>query len=138
MKKILISLLIIIILAASGLYYYAFVYMKNRKVDMEEAEAMRVTAVDLVKDFQTNEQSANAKYLDKILEVSGTVNATGSTQMGEFTLTLASEDPFAGVMATMDTTTTASAAVNENITVKGYCKGFLSDVILTSAVIMKK
>jgi cell division protein YceG involved in septum cleavage len=137
MKKIIISLLVVLILAAGGTYYYDFVYMKNRKVDMENAESIQVTAVELVKAYQTDEASANAKYLDKIVEVSGTVNATGSTQAGEFTLTLASEDPFAGVMATLDTASADNAVVNQNVTVKGYCKGFLSDVVLTSAIITK-
>ena len=138
MKKIIIGLLVVLLLAAGGTYYYAFVYMKNRKVDMANAESIQVTAVELVKAYQTDEASANAKYLDKIVEVSGTVNATGSTQAGETTLTLASEDPFSGVFATLDATKADSAAVNQNITVKGYCKGFLSDVVLTSVIITQK
>ncbi|MEN9884493.1 MAG: hypothetical protein RLZZ420_1710, partial [Bacteroidota bacterium] len=107
-KKIIIGALIAVIAVAGGSYYYAFVYMKNKKFDMVNAEAMSISSVELVKAFQTDEAGSNVAYLDKVLQISGTVSATGTTQTGEKTITLGSEDPFSGVMATIDST----AAVN--------------------------
>jgi len=82
-KKIIIVALIAIIAAAGGGYYYAFVYMKNKKFDMVNAEATSITSVELVKAFQTDEAGSNVAYLDKVLQITGTVSATGTTQTGE-------------------------------------------------------
>jgi hypothetical protein len=137
-KKIIIGALVAIVLAAVGGYYYAFVYMKNKKFDMVNAEATVTTAVELVKAFQADEAGSNAKYLDKVLQITGTVASTGTTQTGEKTITLASEDPFAGVMATIDSTAASEVAEGQSVTLKGFCKGFLSDVVITNAIPVKE
>ena len=137
MKKIILSILVLALVGAAGTYYYAFVYSKNRKFDMVNAEGTSIEAVTLVKAFQENETEANKNYLDKVLLISGTISATDQTQTGDRTLTLSSEDPFAGVMVTLDSTEAAAINMNDKVTVKGFCKGFLSDVVITSAVIVK-
>lgn len=137
MKKIILSVLVIALVGAASAYYYAFIYSKNRKFDMVNAEAMTIEANALVKAFQDNEAEANKNYLDKVLLISGTVSATDQTQAGERTVTLSSDDPFAGVMVTLDSTEAALVNVNDKLTVKGFCKGFLSDVVVTSAIVAK-
>lgn len=137
MKKIILSILVLALIGAAGTYYYAFVYSKNRKFDMVNAEGTSIEAVTLVKAFQENETEANKNYLDKVLVISGSVSATDQTQTGDRTLTLSSDDPFAGVMVTLDSTEASLVNMNDKVTVKGFCKGFLSDVVITSAVIVK-
>ena len=137
MKKIILSILVLALIGAAGTYYYAFVYSKNRKFDMVNAEGTSIEAVTLVKAFQENETEANKNYLDKVFVISGSVSATDQTQTGDRTLTLSSDDPFAGVMVTLDSTEAAAINMNDKVTVKGFCKGFLSDVVITSAVIVK-
>ena len=137
MKKIILSILVLALVGAAGTYYYAFVYSKNRKFDMVNAEGTSIEAVTLVKAFQENETEANKNYLDKVLLISGTISATDQTQTGDRTLTLSSEDPFAGVMVTLDSTEAAAINMNDKVTVKGFCKGFLSDVVITSAIVVK-
>ena len=137
MKKIILSILVLALIGAAGTYYYAFVYSKNRKFDMVNAEGTSIEAVTLVKAFQENETEANKNYLDKVLLISGTISATDQTQTGDRTLTLSSDDPFAGVMVTLDSTEAAAINMNDKVTVKGFCKGFLSDVVITSAIVVK-
>ena len=137
MKKIILSILVLALIGAAGTYYYAFVYSKNRKFDMVNAEGTSIEAVTLVKAFQENEAEANKTYLDKVLLISGSVSATDQTQTGDRTLTLSSDDPFAGVMVTLDSTEAAAINMNDKVTVKGFCKGFLSDVVITSAIVVK-
>ena len=48
MKKIILSILVLALVGAAGTYYYAFVYSKNRKFDMVNAEAMTIEANTLV------------------------------------------------------------------------------------------
>jgi hypothetical protein len=137
MKKIILSILVLALVGAAGTYYYAFVYSKNRKFDMVNAEAMTIEANALVKAFQENEAEANKTYLDKVLLISGSVSATDQTQTGDRTLTLSSDDPFAGVMVTLDSIEAAAINMNDKVTVKGFCKGFLSDIVITSAIVVK-
>jgi len=136
MKKIILSIIVLALIGAAGTYYYAFVYSKNRKFDMVNAEAMTIEANTLVKAFQENETEANKNYLDKVLMISGTISATDQTQTGERTLTLSSDDPFAGVMVTLDSTEASQVNMNDKVTVKGFCKGFLSDVVITCAILV--
>jgi hypothetical protein len=135
MKKIIISALVIILLAASGGYYYVFVYSKNKKFDMENASSIAIDATTLVKSFQVNEANANKLYLDKVLLIKGTVGSTAVTQAGENTITLSSEDPFSSVLATLDSTESKSKKIGDTLLIKGFCKGFLSDVVITNAII---
>ena len=65
MKYWKIILVIIVALGAYGLYEYN---KGPRKLNNEKADAL-VSAVDLFQSFESDEQSANALYLDKIIEV---------------------------------------------------------------------
>ena len=105
---------------------------------MVGAEAISVDATVLVKAFQENEAQAYKTYLDKVLLIKGIVSNTAENQTGGHTVTLSSEDPFAGVMATLDSTETKQVKVGDNIQVKGFCKGFLSDVVINNAIITDK
>ena len=135
MKKIILSALVVILLVASAGYYYVFVYSKNKKFDMENAESIVIDATALVKSFQYNEANANKLYLDKVLLVKGAVGSSSKTQAGENTVTLSSGDPFSGVMATLNTTVSKILNTGDTIEIKGFCKGYLSDVVITNAII---
>ena len=135
MKKIILYALVLILIVATSGYYYVFIYSKNRKFDMEHAESMNIKADELVKAFQENEANANKLYLDKVLLINGVVGASAKTQAGETSVTLSSSDPFSGVMATLDSTITSQVKVGDTIDIKGFCKGFLSDVVITNAII---
>lgn len=135
MKKIILSAIIIILVGAAAGYYYVFVYSKNKKFDMENAESISIDATALVKSFQDNEANANQLYLDKVLLIKGSVGSTAKTQAGENTITLSSEDPFSSVLATLDSTESKTTKVGDTLLLKGFCKGFLSDVVITNAII---
>lgn len=135
MKKIILYALVLILIVATSGYYYVFIYSKNRKFDMEHAESMNIKADELVKAFQENEANANKLYIDKVLLINGVVGATAKTQAGESSVTLSSSDSFSGVMATLDSTVTSQVKVGDTIDIKGFCKGFLSDVVITNAIL---
>lgn len=135
MKKIILSTIILVLIIATSGYYYVFIYSKNKKFDMEHADSMNIEATALVSAFQENEANANKLYLDKVLFINGVVGATAKTQSGETSVTLTSSDPFSGVMATLDSTVTTQVKVGDTIAIKGFCKGFLSDVVITNALI---
>jgi hypothetical protein len=135
MKKIILSILVLALVGAAGVYYYAFVYSKNRKIDMVNAEAITVESNALVKAFQ--EDPTNKNYLGKVLMINGTVSATGNAQTGQRTITLSSDDPFVGVFVTLDSTELSTVNMNQKVTLKGMCEGILTDVVITSAIVVK-
>jgi hypothetical protein len=72
MKKKIIIILLILFLVIFVTYKY--VYKQHRDVSTEKVDH-KGTVKDILSDFQTNEVNANAKYLDKTIEVSGTISS---------------------------------------------------------------
>lgn len=70
-KKITLIFLVLILII---IVVYRFVYKEHRDIATEKG-AFTITAKDLFSEFQKNEVVANAKYLDKTIEVTGTVSS---------------------------------------------------------------
>ncbi len=71
MKKKLLILVVIII----GMYFgYKYLYHEHRDIAKEEA-AFAIKVPDLLKEFETDETKANAKYLDKPVLITGKVTS---------------------------------------------------------------
>ena len=133
-KKILIAILFV---AAIGVCTGIYVLMQlNKKAPkVEDIKGISITAAALSKEFSTNEKEANTKYLDKAIEVSGTVNEIDSNQDGGIMVVLQTDDPMAGVQCTMRDKG-ASVAKGQNIVIQGFCSGNgITGVSLTRCVI---
>jgi len=128
--KVIIILLLVVIAGAAATYMY--LYKPSRTAVTEKG--IEVTAVHLVKDYQANEEAANAKYLDKTLQVTGTISAIEKSQEGQQIINLSSGDDFTGVYCTM--LKEGPATVGQTITIKGFCSGMLSDVRIREAIII--
>ncbi len=128
---------LVLALLIAGVAIIGYFMWNKPKRNVENETGISITSAQLVKDYQSNEATANAKYLDKAIEVSGRVTEIGTNQEGKATLLLASEDEFTSVFCTLkDNATTATTGATA--TVKGICSGMLSDVRLREAVILKK
>ena len=68
-KKILITVAILLVLAF-GIYKY--MYKEHRDIATEKV-TYSVSVDDIYTTFQVNEKSANAKYLDKTIEIYGKI-----------------------------------------------------------------
>ncbi len=69
-KKILIAGLLIAVLLSLGVYFY--MYKDHRDIATEEAKFV-LKVKDLQSEFAADAVGANAKYLDRTIEVSGTI-----------------------------------------------------------------
>lgn len=100
---------------------------------VEDQQAIAVPAAKLYAAFTTNEQQANAAYLNKTLQVTGTVNELTKNQDGKTVLLLDAGDPLGGIQCTFrDTGFTINPG--ENIKVKGFCNGFTMVVLLNDCI----
>ena len=132
-KKIIVVILLFIV---AGFIVGYFMWNKpQRKVENEKG--IEITSAQLVKDYQANEANANKKYLDKAIQVTGTVSDIKNNQDGNSTITLASDDAFTGVFCTLKEKP-EKVTSGSTIIIKGICSGMLSDVRLREAVVVNK
>ena len=132
-KKIIFGAIALVLVVATSGWYYVFEYSKTHHRNVENEDAVVVTASQIVKEYESNEKSANTKYLNKAIEVKGVVEKKEKDQAGNTTLTLKSGDQFANIFCTLKSG--APAVADSVVVVKGVCTGFLSDVVLNDAVI---
>lgn len=123
-----------IALIGAAIYLYQYLHQPHRSV--AEASAMDIEAPILFNEFQTDENSANAKYLNNVLRVRGKIKSIEKNSSGESVVTLDTGDSMFGINCTLDQS--ASLHVNDTVVVKGICTGYLSDVVLTKVVIDSK
>ena len=134
MKKYLIILLLLAV-AGAGVGFY--MYNKPHK-NMERADAdMAIEAPALFTAFEEDETAANEKYLDKVVQVEGTVQAVSKDDNGNLSLTLESGSDMFGVICQFDELTTHGKTdfkAGDKVTLKGICTGKLMDVVLVRCV----
>jgi hypothetical protein len=135
-RKIVWGVVIVFLLGLVNVWYYVFQYSKTHHRNVADEVALNVTSAQIVKDFQSNEKGANAKYLNKAIEVRGVLLQDEKDQSGNITLTLKSGDPFSNIFCTLRPGLQLPAK-GSVIVVKGVCAGFLSDVVLNNAIIVK-
>ena len=129
-KFILASVLIIII--AGGFVGYKMWTKPHRNV--AAIKAITVTAAQLATAYESNEPAANTSYLDKVLEVTGTIHDISKNQKGETVITLNGSD-MSGIICTLEGTAPASAKTGASVSIKGICTGYLTDVVVVRCIV---
>jgi tRNA_anti-like len=130
-KKFLIGVPLIICVAL-GIVYYEY---NKPAEDVINLKAQPVTAVDLFKDYTSDESKANISYLNKALQVSGKVLEVKHTQNKQLQIILDSGDPVFGIACTMDNAQ-KNIKPGEQVTIKGICTGYLNDVVIIKSLLL--
>ena len=100
----------------------------------ENQTGIAISADSLVALYNTDENAANTRFLDKVIAVSGTTDEAGSNGEGAQTILMHAGDA-GNVFCTMrkgEKITDTKAG--EHIVVKGFCSGKTIDVTLTDCV----
>ena len=134
MTKLIYAIAVVAITALGG-YYYVFVYSKTHHRNVQSEKGIVIQADSLSAAYQANEKNANALYLNKAVEISGTIVSIDKNQEGKITLIIGRSDSFSNVSATLISTAPITQKIGETITIKGVCTGALSDVIVTEGVV---
>ncbi|MBK5270517.1 MAG: hypothetical protein JJE22_05825 [Bacteroidia bacterium] len=108
---------------------------------------IKIVATDLIQEYETNDSSANKKYLGKIIEISGVIKDIAKDEAGYYTVVLGDTASMSSVRCSMDSVHQQDAArqtIGSSATVRGSCTGFNkdemglgSDVILNRCVIVQ-
>lgn len=133
MKKILIFLLAAGLIGAAVGYY---LWNKPHE-NMEKAKAdVAIEAAQLFKEYNADENAANAKYLDKTIAVSGKVKESTKGEDGTIKVSLETGSDF-GVVCEFDPLSKhprTEFSPGEQVVLKGKCTGLNFDVQLTRCV----
>lgn len=132
-KILIVSLLVLVIGAGTGIYMF-----QKAPTDVAKMHAhILIEAEDLLIAFQQNEQEANAIYTGKVIVVSGTIQSL-QISANNLNVVLAGDDSFYGINCSFKSDQlNILEGLNEGaiVKVKGLCKGYLDDVMLTQCTI---
>lgn len=131
-KTVLLALIILAALAAG--YVWLFIWNKPQ-INVEQAKGIQVEAKLLFQSYSSNEQQANATYLEKIVEVTGEVKTVTSNAEGFSVVLLKTEDPVFGINCTLEQKDVVIKE-GETVTLKGICTGYLTDVVVIKCVVI--
>jgi hypothetical protein len=127
-KKIVIAVLLLLLIGAGAAFYLW------NKPHPKPQNGIPVTSENLTREYNEDEKTANTKYLNKPLEVTGIVSSVTSNQDGNLVITLASGDPMAETQCTM-ADKDVKVAKGQNVTLVGFCKGNNMGVVLTDCFV---
>ena len=136
MKK---AMLIIGILAVAGAGIGYKIYNKPHK-DIKSAKAdISLNAAELFSAYEQDENAANTKFLDKTVQITGTVQEVKKDDDGNMGITLDGGGMMFGVTCKLDPLSEHKRTkfeVGETVTFKGICTGMLMDVVIERCVEM--
>lgn len=131
---IIIASFLLLVLTAGGYLYY--LYQKPRANVATIKASYSLTPQNLYDEFVSNEAAATLKYVNKIIEVRGKVievQKMDSTAM----ILLGTEDNTGGINCSFQNASDDLPGKGQIITVKGRCTGYLMDVNLVDAIVVK-
>ncbi|MBK9016588.1 MAG: hypothetical protein IPM82_22320 [Saprospiraceae bacterium] len=133
MKKLLIITGILIL--GAGIYGI-YEFSRGHESNANAKSDVTISANELLTAFQTGEEEANAKYNDKVIEVTGEVREATQTD-GKTIVRLDAGDSMAGVTCELDDQAKHKRTdfkTGDPVTFKCTCTGILMDVVLVRCV----
>jgi len=134
-KKILL-IGVIIVLVISG--FVILEYNKPHRLAENEKAVANISAMELFEAFDTDEVQADKSYLDKTIIVSGKLNKVQKDEQ-KYMLILDAGIDFFGIscsLADSYSNKELPVKIGTQVKIKGICKGFLDDVVLTGCIIV--
>ncbi|HEX5111241.1 MAG TPA: hypothetical protein VFV79_00225 [Saprospiraceae bacterium] len=134
MKKIILIILGLVLVVAVGAWLYInrnVASLQNQKADVE------VSAQKLLEDYAADEKTANEIYLGKVVQVSGKVTSIAEEE-GKKKVNLDTGNPISAIICEVENgKDIGSIKAGDEVKMKGLCSGYLSDVILVQANVVK-
>lgn len=102
---------------------------------------LTINAINLYTDFESDEAGANATYAGKVIEVSGVLSTVEQNDAGGYVLNLAADSPLGQItcnLAAKEKLPASATKINQPVTVKGVCTGYLFDVVIDNATVISQ
>lgn len=118
-KKNIVIFILAIIIIGGAIGYYMF---NKGPVNVKNAQAIKVDAVELYKSFLKDSVQAKQTYTNKILEVTGMVTRVSKNQQNQVIVMLQTNEEGAYINCTMEEEA-VSPGENKQAVLKGICTG---------------
>jgi len=141
--------ILFILFAAGGVVaWYGYKEYTRTNKDIANVKAdVKIITTDLIQQYETDDSSANKKYLGKVIETNGIIKDIKKDEAGYYTVVLGDTASMSSVRCSMDSAHQQDAstlAIGSSAIVRGVCTGFNkdemglgSDVILNRCVIVQ-
>ena len=134
-KNLRIALIATAVLAVAGAAIGYYLYNLKPKDLGNVKPDFTLTATELQSSFEENETSATAKYVNRIIEVSGEVSSVERGENNSVNISLKTNSDFSSVICTFPSgIDPESVRTGSQISVRGQCSGYLMDVLLNNCV----
>ncbi|HVN58483.1 MAG TPA: hypothetical protein VMT63_09320 [Bacteroidales bacterium] len=134
-----IALGVVLILAVAGIGTGLYLFnLKPRNLSKARPD-FTITAADIQKAFEDNESAATAKYVGKVVEVTGEISAVKPGENNSVSISMRTSNEMSSVICTFPASN-KPAGLNPGQTgvINGVCSGFLMDVLLNNCAIAVK
>jgi hypothetical protein len=133
-----IALIVVFFVVVGGILAAIYMYnMKHTNTAKAKPDYV-VTSADLQKEFEDNETTASAKYINKIVEVTGTVASVKQAENNSVNITLITGSDMSSVICTFTKLADYSKLkAGDKVTIRGECSGYLMDVLLNNCSLIK-
>lgn len=132
-----IALFVVLFIAVGGIFAGLYVFNLKHPDTSKAKPDFIITAAALQKDFETNEATASARYINKILEVTGTIVSITRADSSHLNLALNTGNEMSSVICTFALSDPSKFKTGDEITLRGECSGFLMDVLLNNCAIVQ-
>ena len=129
-----------LILSGAAIYVYRE-YNRKELSALHRKPAFTLSATELLNAFRENEKEANQQYLDKVVEVKGSMKQWDISDEGALTIVLDVSDEMSSVRCSMDSANAAGLVKipeGTSVIVKGICTGYTADELIGSDVLLKR
>lgn len=134
-----IILFVVLFIAVAGIFVGVSMYTKKHP-DMAKAKPdFTISATALQKEFEDNEATASTKYINKIIEVTGSIVSITKADSNNLNISLKTGSDISSIICTCRAIADPSKLkTGDEITLRGECSGFLMDVLLNNCALILK
>ena len=137
-KSIKIVLVAVAFLGLAGVGVGLYLFNLHDKNLQKAKPDLTITSTDLQKAFEDNEAVSIAKYVNKIIEVTGTIESVKAGEGNITNVALKTGSELSLVICTLSPQSDPAVLISgDEVTIRGECSGFLMDVLLNNCVIIK-
>ena len=135
-----IALFVVLFIVVSAILAALILYNKKHIDTATVKPDFIITATALQKEFEDNDATASARYINKIIEVTGNIVSITQSDSTNTNISLKTGNDMSSVIcASRSIDDPSKFNAGEEITLRGECSGFLMDVLLKNcAVIVKR
>ena len=137
-KSVKIAMSVVVFLGLAGTGVGLYLYNKQDKNLQKEKPDFVLTSIELQKAFEDNEAASIEKYVNRIIDVTGTIESIKPVEGNITNVILKTGSSLSSVICTLSSVSDPSVLVPGNeVTIRGECSGYLMDVLLNNCAILK-